>query len=473
MSRTTTTIEELGPATSSRNGEHETAEDPDAGERKQSKEAGSEKQPWPKVEGATAALLRSELGQVRCVVDEWFVEKDGVWLPRIRDEFRPSALGLLPDQFRTNRNAQEVLKRLESEQQTTRVGFCGAAKLNGDGFPLICVQNGTLCIAPTGVLSLPTNPDDGFTIALPVMYDPGAKAPLFNRILREAISDDTDREMFLDLLATALIPDCRYEAALVAIGEAGTSKSTAIAPIPAMFGTACSSLSMADMCHPLGYKLAALRDRMINLATELNTLELEDSGLFKQLVSGETFTARPIYGRPFEMRSTATFVFLANSLPRFKSGTAAEIRRLRFVRFDRKVTVPDLTLKERVAAEAPGVFADLVRRASELIKGRPLANPSRWGAETAERFSISNDPVGQFVARCCTLGPKLSCPKAHLYSDFEAFREQFGISNKLDEGWFFRNLYERFPDVKQTKLRTNDGRVPAINGIDLKDDDDG
>jgi hypothetical protein len=38
-------------------------------------------------------------------------------------------------------------------------------------------------------------------------------------------------------------------------------------------------------------------------------------------------------------------VFLANSLPRFKSGTAAEIRRLRFVRFDRKVTVPDLTLK--------------------------------------------------------------------------------------------------------------------------------
>ena len=432
--------------------------------------AGSQKQSWPEAEGATAAALRSKLGDLRCVEDEWFLEKDGVWLPRSRDEFRPQAIELLPEQFKTHRNSIEVLKRLESEQQSTRSAFWGAAKFNTDHHPLISVQNGTLCITPAGALIFPTRPDEGFTIALPIEYRPGATAPLFDRVLCEAVPDEADRELFLDVLATALLPDCRYEAALVVIGEAGTGKSTVMAPMPSVFGAACSSLSMADLTHQSGYKLALLRHRMINLATELNTLELDDSGLFKQLVSGEWFTARPIYGKPFEMCSTATLVFLANSLPRFKSGTDAEVRRLRFVRFDRKVSKPDLTLKDRIVSEAPGIFAELVRRASQLLAGRPLTPQSEWGKETAQRFSVSNDPVGHFVSSLCQMGPDLSCDKDVLYDEFEKFRDGHGISQRFDGPAFFRTLYDRFPAVQQRKIRCDAGRKRVISGIDLNDD---
>jgi P4 family phage/plasmid primase-like protien len=431
------------------------------------KEANSQKQSWPEAEGSTAAALRSKIGSVRCVEDKWFVEKGGVWFPRSRDEFRPLALEFLPDQFKTHRNSCEVLKRLESEQQTTHEAFCGAAKFNVDHHPLISAQNETLCITPNGVLNWPTRAEEGFTVALPIEYAPNATSPLFDRVLKEAVPDEADRELFLDVLATALIPDCRYEAALVVIGEAGTGKSTVMAPMPAIFGAACSSLSMADLCHHLGYKLALLRHRMINLATELNTLELDDSGLFKQLVSGEWFTARPIYGKPFEMCSTATLVFLANSLPRFKSGTDAEVRRLRFVRFDRKVSNPDLTLKDKIVSEAPGIFAELVRRASELIAGRRLTKQSDWGRETAQRFSVSNDPVGQFVTTECRLGAELSCDKDVLYEEFRKFREGNGISERFDSSAFFRTLYDRFTAVQQRKIRSDVGRKRVIVGIDL------
>jgi P4 family phage/plasmid primase-like protien len=433
-------------------------------------EAKTEKRAWPEVEGETAAALRSKIGELLCVESDWFACKSGVWQPRIRDEFRPFALELLPGQHRTHRNSLQILGRLEGEQQTTRSTFCGAAKFNADGWPLISVKDSTICITPDGILNLATDPDEHFTFALPIDYRPDAEAPLFHRTLREAVPDDADRELFLDVLATALIPDCRHEVALVVVGESGTGKSTIMAPIPFIFGEACSSLSIADLCHPSGFKLALLNNRMINLATELNTVELDDSGLFKQLVSGESFTARPIYGKPFEMRSIAKLVFLANSLPKFRAGTDAEIRRLRFVRFDRKVSNPDLTLKERLANEAAGVFAELVRRARSLLTRR-LPDPSNFGRETVERFSVSNDPVGQFVKHECELAREKQCNKDLLYEEFAKFRDAHGISDRFDKSLFFRTLYDRFPSVKQIRSSSNIGRIQVVTGIDLKDDE--
>jgi len=429
--------------------------------------ADGQKHNWPEIEGSAAMELHLRIGQVRCVSNDWYVQKSGIWLPTDRDFYRPIALAVLPDDWRTQARSVEVLKRLEGEQQVTRDQFCGAAKFDKGGAVLVAVANGTLRISPDKAELLPTDPANGFTAALPVAWDDEAGIQLFYEVLEAALPDPCDRELLLDVLATALIPDCRHEAALVLQGEAGTGKSTVIAPVTEIFGAACSSLSMADLCHPSGYKLAMLNHKLINLATELNTLEMDDSGLFKQLVSGERFTARPIYGRPFDMRSTATLVFLANSLPRFKHGTDAEVRRLRFVKFSRKVEKPDLTLKDRVALEAPGVFAELVRRAQELLGGRPLSEPGEFGRETARRFSVSNDPVGQFVARCCKLGSDLQCEKAHVYDAFIQFREQYGISDKFDESAFFRTLYDRFHGVKQQHKRFEAGRRRVLIGIDL------
>jgi P4 family phage/plasmid primase-like protien len=430
------------------------------------------KQSWPEVEGESATRLHERIGQVRCVSDDWYVERSGIWLPTDRDFYRPIALDVLPDDWRTQARSVEVLKRLEGEQQVTRDQFCGASKFDKDGAVLVAVANGTLRISPDKSELLSTDPAHGFTAALPVAWDDDALMPLFCQVLKTALPDPSDRELLLDVLSTALLPDCRHEAALVLQGEAGTGKSTVIAPVTEIFGSACASLSMADLCHPSGYKLAMLHNKLINLATELNTLEMDDSGLFKQLVSGERFTARPIYGKPFEMRSTATLVFLANSLPRFKHGTDAEVRRLRFVKFSRRVEQPDLTLKDRVALEAPGVFAELVRRAQELLGGRPLSEPGEFGRETARRFSVSNDPVGQFVARCCKLGSDLECEKAHVYDAFIQFRDQYGISDKFDESAFFRTLYDRFHSIKSRYRRFDVGRRYVLTGIDLTSDED-
>jgi P4 family phage/plasmid primase-like protien len=427
---------------------------------------------WPQIEDESAAELYAQIGQVRCIGDEWFIETNGVWMPTDRDMYRPLALEVLPMTHRTQARSAEVIKRLEAEQQVTRSQFCGAAKFDTDGSVLLAVRNGVLRLGKgegAKIELLPPNPTHGFAASLLVAWHPDALMPTFVNLLEQSLPDAQDRELLLDVLATSLIPDSRWEVALVLQGEAGTGKSTVMAPIASIFGSTCSSLSLSDLCHVSGYKLSMLHNKLINLATELNTLEMDDTGLFKQLVSGELFTARPIYGKPFEMRSTATLVFLANSLPRFKHGTDAEARRLRFVKFSRKVQNPDVMLKNRVAAEAEGVFAELVRRASDLLNGAKLAVQGQYGQEVARRFQVSNDPIGQFVSQRCMLGGDLYCTKSDLYAAFTDFREQHGLSDKLDDGVFFKNLYDRFQGVKDKQKRI-DGKVHrVITGIDITD----
>lgn len=412
--------------------------------------------------------MERRIGPLRCIGDDWFICSEGVWQPRNRDEFKPLALKVLPSKIRTQRKAKEIFSHLEMRNQVPRSLLFGAMKFGAAGEVLISTADCTLKLTPEGALALPTNPADGFTIALPIKWEPTAQTPLFEKVLAEAIEDEQDRELLLDVLATGLIPDCRYEKALVLIGETGTGKSTIGAVLPAIFGDACASLSLIDLCHPSGYKLALLNWKAINIGTELNTIELDDSGLFKQLVSGERFTARPIYGKPFEMRSHATLVFLANSMPRFRDGTEAEARRISFIRFENQVENPDVTLKDRISAEANGVFAMLVRRACKLLAGVPLTEQTK--KEAIERFCVSNDPVGQFVKQCCELSPKYECPKEQLYDAFETFRDQFGISDRFDRRVFFRQLYDRFPSVQQIRTGTEvTARERVLLGIQLVD----
>jgi hypothetical protein len=56
-----------------------------------------------------------------------------------------------------------------------------------------------------------------------------------------------------------------------------------------------------------------------------------------------------------------------------------EVRRLRFVRFNRKVKNPDVTLKNTIVLDARGLFAELVGRAQELLAGRGLSQPGKFG----------------------------------------------------------------------------------------------
>jgi len=83
---------------------------------------------------------------------------------------------------------------------------------------------------------------------------------------------------------------------------------------------------------------------------------------------------------------------------RFKNCTEAELRRTRFIRFDRRPVVKDVTLKTRLLAERDGVFNFMLAGLQRLLSMPEIPLGGAASQSVHARFKISNDPLGTFVA---------------------------------------------------------------------------
>ena len=74
------------------------------------------------------------------------------------------------------------------------------------------------------------------------------------------------------------------------------------------------------------------------------------------------------------------------------------------------------------------------------------------------------------MSQVCVLGIKYQCEKTLIASAFDNFRVQHGISDKFDEGLFFRTLYDRFHGVHSKRIRADDdSRIYVLAGITLRE----
>jgi P4 family phage/plasmid primase-like protien len=417
-------------------------------------------------EAVLVELLLTRIPPMVSRGSEWFAYEEGIWKSRRRIHYAPEALEIIPGPARTNRLADEVLKHAEKKCQLKKDILCGAYKFDGNDI-LLCVNNGVLRITPKGDCSIEDfSKDHFFTEKIVANYEPEATAVNFTRTLREALPDPEDRKLFLRFGASIFIPDSRFEAALCCYGQTGTGKSTLMEGILATLGSEiCKSLSLSQLCDTECYALPKLQYAMLNISTELDALEL-DSEQFKKLVSGEPMVVRQIYEQPYEMRSSSKYVFLTNHLPRFKGGTDAELRRLRFLRFAEVPADKDILLKKKVAAEGAGILNLLITYIPSLLELSEIPTGAAQSVSARERFKIGNDPFGYFVEHECELNSDSWEAKDTLKTRCEAFLERNALPTTLASG-LFRQLYERY-DLKPGRPRKAGDRGHTVAGINLK-----
>jgi P4 family phage/plasmid primase-like protien len=396
-------------------------------------------------------LLRNELPPIKVWKGQWYRQTD-YWESVDREIYQKTALDLIPEIQRTARLASQVLDHFQALQHLERDEFAGAYLFDGHDI-LLCVANGVLRIKPNGDATLePFASKHLFTARLAARYDLGANCFHFESTLIQALPDPLDQELYLFWAASVLIPDCRFETALCCFGPGETSKSTLASGLSAALGSeATTVLKLTEICDSAGYHRPKLRRSMLNISTELDAVVLENSEDFKRLVSGEDVEAREIYGKPFKMRATTKFLFLCNQLPRFKFGTDAELRRLRFLRFNQKPKVKDTELKTKIAAEKDGILRLLVDYLGLLLAKGAIPAGSADSESLQDRFAQTNDPIGRFVSRHCSLDPKLSVLKDHLAKRFAAYVAQLGLPPSVANN-FFKSLYDRYPTLKSARL---------------------
>lgn len=421
----------------------------------------------PKTELDFVRLLSAILPPIKTTGPDWFAYQNGVWQPSAANGFLPAALAILPENGRTVRKAKTLVEHIEAASQTPDGTLRGCTRFDGNSV-LINAANGVVRVTPEGFTLAPHGPEHCFARQCAASFQPELAAPLFNRVLGEVLPDLADSELFQLCAGNFLYPDARFESALVCYGEGSRGKSTLADPVAAALGTGLvSRLSMTQLCDPKSYSLPSLRFSAVNLGTELTTADIAESGNFKTIVSGEEIEVRPIYGSPFTMRTACKLWFLANSLPRFRHGTEAELRRTRFLRFDYQPPQKDVTLKTRLAAETDAVFGFMLEGLRRLLSVSeiPLGGPASQAVHA--RFKISNDPVGSFVASRCQLDPSARVGIETLRDAYAEFTAEHGLPEACGT-WFFRVLYERFTGLKESQPRINGERRRMVQGLVLK-----
>lgn len=419
--------------------------------------------------------MTQQLPLTEVVGARWFSynEPTGCWADGTKDDYRHIALACIAATQRRVATAHRVLDHFEDTARR-KLNFSGAFKADGLDTILINTRNKVLRVTATSIDVLDHDPDFRFTRSLAIDYLPGEANDLFAAQLPLVLPDQLDQDLYQMLCANIFIPDARYEVFGVIYGEAGSGKDTIMAPILALFGSPeegmVTTYSINQISDPKSYVLPTLQFAALNVCSELNSREVEDSSTLKMLVSGQPISARQIYDRPFSMTTACKCIFLTNNMPDFRFGTAAEGRRVRYIFTTFKPAKVDVLVKERLKAAHPGTLNWILDGLQKLLRMGPLPIPLGGAAsqEVHARFTASNDPVKDFIDTYCVMSREVFCLKDDMKQAFTAYAEDNNVSKRLSDH-IFKMIYKRFPNITPKRSGGAGARLQVIDGLKLNE----
>ncbi|MGE5371703.1 MAG: phage/plasmid primase, P4 family [Solirubrobacterales bacterium] len=331
-----------------------------------------------------------------------YIYSNGVY--RVGDYLIEKQAHNLLGKHATSRNVSEVIAWIQRE---TRID--DLAMNPDDG--LINVQNGLLNWR-TGEL-LPHTPERLSTVQIPVIYDPAAKCGTVDIFLNSVLPQDLI-PVYYEMLGYCLVPHARYEKAFLFVGEGFNGKTTALSIPQALVG----SENVANMSlHQVEGRFGAqnLRDKMLCVDDDLPGRKLEETSIFKKIVSGQSLTVEE-KGKPhFNIKPTVKLLFAANHLPESADNSNGFWRRwIVFPLSNVFGTNPDRELGMKLTS--PAMLSGVLNKAIEGLRrlesqnGFSYADSDKSGLEA---WRYENDNVRQFVDECCEMAGYQSKVEIH------------------------------------------------------------
>jgi putative DNA primase/helicase len=334
-----------------------------------------------------------------------------------------------------------------------------------DQTELINLRNGMFSIRTRKLV--PHNKDFFSTIQLNVTYDPKATCCRWEQFLLEVL--DYDLELFdlmQEFIGYSLIPDTRFEKALLMLGEGANGKSTLIKVWEQLVGQEnIASVTLSGLGNE--FHRVTLHGKLLNITAEINPMTVQQSDYFKRVVSGDTIDASHKFKPVFHFQPYARLVFAMNRLPRVKDTSHGYYRRLLIVPFDRIFDGDnaDRELSNKLLSELDGIFMWALQGLERLYTKEAFSESSRV-TEMLKQYTRMNNPLIAFVEDCCMLDVSASISKDTIYDSYKTYANKYGYS-AVSATTFFRELYAAYPSVRASRLGSRDHREQWVKGIDL------
>ena len=166
------------------------------------------------------------------------------------------------------------------------------------------------------------------SIQLPVLYDPKAKCPAWEKFIGETVPEDAVKAgIAWEIVAWLMGPIYWFQKALLLIGDGANGKSTFIRALIALIGRRnVSSLSLHRL-ESDRFAVSRLVGKVANVCADLPSTELVGTSVFKAITGQDPIAAEYKFKDGFDLRPFCRLVFSANHAPRSPDASPAFFRR--------------------------------------------------------------------------------------------------------------------------------------------------
>lgn len=174
--------------------------------------------------------------------------------------------------------------------------------------------------------------------------------------------------------------------------------------------------------------LADLVGCRVALTTETEDGAALAESLIKSLTAGDTISARPLYGKPFNFAPQFKLLMLGNHRPVVRGTDHGIWRRIRLVPF-RRTFAPDERdphLLDKLKAEAPHILAWMVQGCIDWQRRGLADTPKVVAGETAS-YQIEQDVIGQWLAEETTADAFSEVSIAEVYASYRHWAIESGL----------------------------------------------
>ena len=305
-----------------------------------------------------------------------------------------------------------------------------------------------------------------FIQKIPVDFDPEADCPSFKKFLEDVVPDTRDR-MTLQEMFGALLWRAPVGKAFVLIGEGANGKSTLLAVIDKFLGRENWTTHSLQDISKNKFALADLVGKLVNFGAELPSSRLENSDVFKSLVTGDPLPAEKKYEMPFPFRNYAKLIFATNQMPSFADVSSAFYRRWVIINFPNRFMAPELVeaVKQRMRDEGQSE-EEIERQTANLKVADPfiikkittpqeLSGILNWALAGLKRlidhgFKFTSETIPEETGE--EMQKMIDPVKSFLDDEVE-------VTNNMDDYVLKESLYNRYAAYCRRK------KLPAVTNV--------
>lgn len=260
----------------------------------------------------------------------------------------------------------------------------------------------------------------GFTpFYLDVMYMPNAYDKKVDEFLDFISNDKEDiRKVLEEIIGHMLLVSKFPHKAFILTGIGANGKSTFIEMLSAFAGNLASHIDIEQFND--GTSLASLVGKIVNIADDIDAIYMEKTKIFKTIASGNTISVRAIYGKPFDLKNTATLIFTANEVPTFKDKSYGLERRLCIVPFENRVKNRIYNIDELLSTDnAKSYILNLgLKGIKRIYENGCEISYSQTIEEVTKEYKLDNDSVLAYINEYSSIDGNLVSEVYDQYKEF-------------------------------------------------------